>query len=324
MPVVLWRKSVPVMSKKAIKPETPLSADFRSRESRLVARIQAVIPTLSANDRRIAEYLLGAFPRCAWETVETIASQVQVSKAAVIRFAVRLGYEGFAGLQRDLQDEIAGLFASPLSLLQAMGPGKGEEAFNSFRQSVLQNVTNPPVNSEPAVIADLAKRIARCKGRVFLIGTGKSYAAAFYAHYLLNLMLPNVVLIQPELPALSFPLLDTGAKDIVIGICVRSYAKVTMRALRLFRDKGAHVLVVTDSLVAPPAQVADAIIVAPTKSSSLFGSALMTFFYLEAIANAVASECRATVPKRLAQVLELDLEFETFEVPHFGAEKPKH
>ena len=90
------------MSKKAIKPETPLSADFRSRESRLVARIQAVIPTLSANDRRIAEYLLGAFPRCAWETVETIASQVQVSKAAVIRFAVRLRYEGFAGLKRAL------------------------------------------------------------------------------------------------------------------------------------------------------------------------------------------------------------------------------
>ena len=49
-----------------------------------------------------------------WETVETVAKEVGVSKAAVIRFAARLGYDGFGELQKELQDDLAEIFASPL------------------------------------------------------------------------------------------------------------------------------------------------------------------------------------------------------------------
>src|SRR5262245_30917701 len=77
----------------------------RARQSLLLAKIEGSLDTLSPNDRRIADYLLSAFPRVAWATVETVASDVGVSKAAVVRFSSRLGYDGFAELQREMQQE---------------------------------------------------------------------------------------------------------------------------------------------------------------------------------------------------------------------------
>lgn len=291
----------------------PATTEMTNRQSRLLGRIQGVLTTLSANDRRIAEYLLTSFPRSAWDTVETVARDVGVSKAAVIRFAARLGYEGFADLQRDLQNELAELFASPLSLLEAMAPTQTHETFERFRQSVLRNLTATPHQDTPVTAMDLAARMARCEGRIHVMGASKSYGAAHYAHYTLSLILPNVVLVPPEPAALPTALLDIGPQDIVLGICVRRYSTLTIAALKHCRERGAHVVTITDSPFSPPVQVSSTVIVAPSQSHSFHDSAVMVIFYIEAIVSAVAAERRDAATARLAESVRLGRQFGIFE-----------
>src|SRR5262245_61130574 len=214
-----------------MRPTSTAEMTAASKGASLLGRIQSVLPSLSANDRKVAEHLLSTFPKGAWETVEKVAAEVSVSKAAVIRFAARLGYEGFAELQRELQAEVSEQFTSPLSLLQRMVPASGHEAFERLKDSTVRNLAAAVNQSSTAIIVELARRIAASRAKVYIIGSSKSFAAANYAYYMLNLLLPNIVLVPTEVSSLPNALLDVGAEDIVLAISVRRYSKATISAL---------------------------------------------------------------------------------------------
>ncbi|HET9923207.1 MAG TPA: MurR/RpiR family transcriptional regulator, partial [Methylomirabilota bacterium] len=55
------------------------------------ALIRARLPELSPNDRRIASWLLEHYAEASFDTAESLAGRVGVSKAAVVRFGTRLG-----------------------------------------------------------------------------------------------------------------------------------------------------------------------------------------------------------------------------------------
>ncbi len=284
-----------------------------SPRSRLLKRIQSVLPTLSANDRRLADYLLDRFPRGAWETVETVAKDVGVSKAAVIRFAARLGYDGFGDLQKELQDDVAEVFASPLTLLESMTIGQGNDALEQFRQVALQNLATMPEQETVETMADLPKRILDCKGRVYVIGASRSFGAAHYLHYALSLLMSKVSLLPVEPSALNTALLDVTADDIIVAICVRRYATQVIRALEHCARRGAYRVTITDSFLGPARPVSTHLIVVPTTSGSFLDSSIVTIFYIEALIAMVASACKEQAAPRLAELLRIGREFGTFQ-----------
>src|SRR5215470_12070294 len=133
----------------------------RARQSLLLAKIESSLDTLSPNDRRIADYLLSAFPRVAWATVETVASDVGVSKAAVVRFSSRLGYDGFAELQREMQQEVAALFASPLTLLESRLPAREDDVFARGLEKTIENLHGTRGRGVAGPLSAAAEAIAR-------------------------------------------------------------------------------------------------------------------------------------------------------------------
>ena len=67
-------------------------------------RIRDALNSLSGNDRAIAAVILRDPFVAAFSTVEQIAAAASVSKAAVARFGMRLGYAGYAELRQDLRN----------------------------------------------------------------------------------------------------------------------------------------------------------------------------------------------------------------------------
>jgi DNA-binding MurR/RpiR family transcriptional regulator len=284
-----------------------------SPRSRLMKRIQDVLPTLSANDRRLADHLMGRFPRSAWETVETVSRDVGVSKAAVIRFAARLGYDGFGELQRELQEELAEIFASPLTLLQSMTIGEGNEALEDFRQQISRNLSVKPEQETLDTIAGLPQRILKCSGRILVIGASRSFGVAHYLHYALSLLTSRATLLPVDPSSLNTALLDVTKDDIVLAICMRRYATIVIKALEHCLKRGAYCVTFTDSLLGPPRAVSSHLIVVPTTSGSFLDSSVVTLFYIEALVAMIASRCKEQLSPRLADLLRIGREFGTFE-----------
>ena len=62
--------------------------------------------SLSNAERKVARALLARYPSAGLTTVAQLAGEAQVSAPTVLRFAGRLGYSGFADLQRALIAEL--------------------------------------------------------------------------------------------------------------------------------------------------------------------------------------------------------------------------
>src|SRR5688572_26311693 len=61
---------------------------------------------LSPAERRVAEAVVSDPARVAFGTVASLASDAGVSGPTVVRLAAKLGYDGFAALQADVQHEL--------------------------------------------------------------------------------------------------------------------------------------------------------------------------------------------------------------------------
>ena len=62
---------------------------------------------LTSTERKIAEVLAGEPQTIAFGTVAQVAQRAGTSGPSVVRLAVKLGYDGFVGLQADVQSELA-------------------------------------------------------------------------------------------------------------------------------------------------------------------------------------------------------------------------
>ena len=62
--------------------------------------------TMSRGQRQIALYILNHYDRVGFMTASKLGAVVGVSESTVVRFAFELGYDGYPGLQRALQEII--------------------------------------------------------------------------------------------------------------------------------------------------------------------------------------------------------------------------
>src|SRR5437763_14043397 len=73
--------------------------------SQVAGLIRARLDDLSPNDKRIARQILEHYIEAPFETAESLAAKAGVSKAAVVRFATRIGLPGFTELHESLRAE---------------------------------------------------------------------------------------------------------------------------------------------------------------------------------------------------------------------------
>ena len=75
-------------------------------ENDLNARLAAMSAHFSKSQRALANYIVDHCDKAAFLTANKLGEAVGVSESTVVRFAVRLGYEGYPELQRAVQELI--------------------------------------------------------------------------------------------------------------------------------------------------------------------------------------------------------------------------
>ena len=72
----------------------------------LTARLANPALRLSKSQRLLAEYITEHCDKAVFLTANRLGDAVGVSESTVVRFAVRLGYDGYPELQRAVQELI--------------------------------------------------------------------------------------------------------------------------------------------------------------------------------------------------------------------------
>jgi DNA-binding MurR/RpiR family transcriptional regulator len=243
---------------------------------------------LSPAQRRIAQYLIDHLSEAAFLSSVDLAERAGVSQPAVSRFAVALGFSGYPALRDALRPIVLGSVAETPQQVRR----------NELQAAIAAEENNlstlHELAADPERFAALGRELAasRC---LPVLGLRMSDPVAYYFVYGARRIHPDVRFIDNAGSA-AFDLLlqarQSGATWLLAFMLPR-YAAEAITVLNAAKAMGLRVALVTDTVLAPWAEHADAVFPAPVGSRLVFDShaapMMLAGLLVQAIADAEPS-----------------------------------
>ena len=282
----------------------------------LLERIQS-LPKLTPGEARIADYFQRHRSSLAFETATSISRRTGLSKATVVRFVSRLGYDGFADFQERLKNEFVDLLESPITRYTDRHGRKGEsrkDYLGSAVSSSIGNLQELRDRNDAAKIEEVAGLMATNPGRLYVLGLLTSFGLAQMFWSLVNYLRPGVVLLDNRHSSLPNQMVNVARDDVLLAITHRRYSRQTDLTIHYFANLGAKVVLLTDSALNPIATLADHVLVSPSNGPFLFDTHSAALTLIECLSAAMADHLEHEIRGRF-QVMD-DL------FKHYGAFSP--
>ncbi len=242
---------------------------------------------LSNAERKVARALLARYPGAGLGTVSELAQEAGVSAPTVLRFAGRLGFSGFLGLQRALVAELNEL-GSPLRQYESKRAAAGGEgvvartgaSFSALLAATYAELPESEVAAVAGLLADPARRIVVHGGRF------SGLLADYLVHHL-QLLRADVSLLPPEGIAARDAVLAAGPATVLLVFDYRRYSEGCSRVAAEFAERGATVCLMTDTWLSPIAEIARHVLPAHVDNASPFDSLVPATAVAETLVAAV-------------------------------------
>jgi DNA-binding MurR/RpiR family transcriptional regulator len=105
----------------------------------------------------------------------------------------------------------------------------------------------------------------------YVTATRATYALAYFLHYVGRMAAPSLQLIPRHMNSPIDELRDTGPQDVLLAITFSPYSRETIEACAYARNRGARLILISDSDVVAPELKPEATLVAATQSTHHFG-----------------------------------------------------
>lgn len=253
---------------------------------------------LSPAERRVADAIVTDPSRVAFGTVASLAEHAGVSGPSVVRLAAKLGYDGFASLQVDVQHELA------RQLRPAAERIRTERATDVLGRTIdteLANVATTLERADRRAFAAASTALADAKRAVWLLAGEATAGIASTIAANLDLLRPGVSTITGTPLAVARTLERVQRGDVVVAMEVRRYERWVVEALDAVRAR-ALLIAITDSIVSPVAEGAKATFVVDAAGPGPFDSHVATLALGNALVAEVASRLRRSATPRLDAV----------------------
>jgi DNA-binding MurR/RpiR family transcriptional regulator len=263
-------------------------------------RLQVAEPTFSANDAAIAAFVRHSPLVAALSTAEQLARHTSVSKAAIVRFAARVGYPGFTELRDDLRQRVV-----PQQHPTARPPVL-DESLHAVRSFLGTKLASDVASLASFVDSIDQRELLRCAelltqpgARVFVAGHRRGFAMAVLAHRQFNWVRTGVRLWRMEELGLALALDEIQRGDVVLAFAFRRYPRITGVLLEYARVVGATTILVTETLTCPFVTLADSILLCQSGGTSSFDSSVPAVFCIETLADLMIQIIGSTVDDRI-------------------------
>ena len=246
----------------------------------LIAGAAAADGGLTPSERRLAAFVDDHPTALAFETVAAMADHVGVSGPTVIRFATKLGFDGYGALQQHMRSLIAGQLRRPSDRHR---DGRDVADIDGQRASAVAGVERAMASVTSDDIRALAAPLSAAPGHVWITSSGTSSAAAGVLANGLTPLRPGVRHLTGSGAAISAELTAATPHDVVIAIDMPRYERRVVDTVRWLRGLGATVLAITDGPLSPLVPLADVWVAVEVPAIGPFDSSLPTVAVAELI-----------------------------------------
>jgi len=214
--------------------------------------VAAVSSELTPTERRIAEAVLAEPTLLAFGTVSDLASRVGTSRPTIVRFAHKLGFDGYTKLQRHVRSDLSHRLARPSERIRhdeetARPARPARVAIDGAVKSVFEAI-------EGERLELLARPIVGAKNVWILSGeTSRAGAHAFYSG--LSMIRPGAHLLEDR--SMGTELSNAGPRDAAVVFDFFRYRRQVVTAARILADSGVSVVAITDNPLSPLVELTD-------------------------------------------------------------------
>ena len=299
------------------------------RPPTLQERVASRIATLTATERRIAEYLSEHPQEAAFSSAEELGRATGTSDASVVRTAKALGFDGLPGLKRSLQGHLQALLTPANRLsnsLQSIGDGP-EAVLSATLRDHIERLQDAERTVDPAQFRRAVELIDQARETMICGFAGLDGVSEYVATHLTRIG-------HRARPAadtgyrLADRLVLLGPEDVVIVIAHNRITRENQVVLDHAARVGVPVILLTDTLGEALRDKVTVVLSAPMSRPGTFTGQATVLILLEALTIAVAAQDRersldtTTRMNQLREELNGDSPAEEI-VPHLPQPKTK-
>ena len=257
----------------------------------LADRIIKAFDTMSGQLQAGARYVLERPRDVALLSMREQARQAGVQPATMTRLAKHLGMDGYDGVRElyaaAVRDGEIG-FAGKAGAQVASQKLKGDKALAAeMLRSIGRQIERlaAPDRLERLVLAARALASAR---RIYCLGLRSSHSIAWHLHYVLSLVGERSTHIDGIAATGADALARATSRDVLLVASVLPYTRLTVELAEYAVEQGMAVVAITDSEVAPLAQIAQHAVIVATDSPSFFHAMSPAFAVAEILGAIIA------------------------------------
>lgn len=262
-------------------------------------RLREQAERLTPSERRIAETVLAGPQVVAFGTVADLAAAAGAGTATVVRFAVKLGFDGYSELQASIRRDLAGQLRPAAERIRDE-PATGGPALLARHlaaeisnvHATLEAVDTATLDGAVALLADPTRPVLVLSGVA-----SRGVAMQFVGD--LEQLRPACRLLDGNPIDIVRTLALVGAEATVVVLDLRRYERWLIAAQREARSNGTAVIAITDSVLSPLARAADHSFVVEAASAGPFDSHVGTLALLDLLVADVATALRSSATERL-------------------------
>jgi DNA-binding MurR/RpiR family transcriptional regulator len=255
----------------------------------LEQRLRERADLLTPSERRIGETILANSQLVAFGTVADVAEAARVGTATVVRFAVKLGFDGYSQLQASVQRDVSGQLRPAVERIRDQRAG--DETLATRHADV--EAANVRSTLEAIRVGDdraVVDRLSDERFPVLVLSGVASRGVAMQFVGDLEQLRADVRLLDGNQVDIVRTLALVGAEATLVVLDLRRYERWLIDAMELARGRGAWAVAVTDNVLSPLASMAEHAFVVSAASAGPFDShvgtlALLNLFVIEVAAR---------------------------------------
>ena len=257
----------------------------------LTEQIIKAFDTMSVQLQAGARYVLDRPRDVALLSMREQARQAGVQPATMTRLAKHLGMDGY--------DDVRELYAAAVREGDLGFAGKagvqvvsqklrGDKALAAeMLKSIGAQIERLAAPDRLDSLVAAARALASAR-RIFCLGLRSSHSVGWHLHYVLSLVGERSTHIDGIAATGADVLARATGRDVLLVASVLPYTRMTVELAEYAVERGLRVVAITDSEVAPLAQIAQHSVIVPTDSPSFFHAMSPAFVVAEILGAIIA------------------------------------
>ena len=283
-----------------------------NKSNEVLKKIEENYNSFSKRQKLIADYILKNYDKAAFLTAAKLGNAVGVSESTVVRFATELGYKGYPGFQKALEE----LVRTKLNSIQRM-----EVTYGRITQSeILESVLNSDIDKIKQTLSNIDQKAFEMAvdtilnaRKIYIIGIRSCSPLAEFLSFYLNLICDNVNLVRTNGSSEIFEqLIRVSEHDVVIGISFPRYSMRTLKALEFASNRKAKVITLTDSTHSPINLYSSCNLIARSDMASIVDSLVAPLSVINALVVALCMKKQEDVIATLETLEKIWDEYQVY------------